>query len=126
MKSLGSKGGIVIAAVFFITATLKPWQAVSQGAANVVTSVSAASFDKNALVAPESIVAAFGTDLATTVLSATTQPLPTSLAGTTVKVKDSANVERLAQLFFVSPGQVNYMYMARQSVYPRHTQTIWV
>jgi uncharacterized protein (TIGR03437 family) len=34
--------------------------------------------------------------------------LPTSLAGTTVKVRDSQGVERPAPLFFVSPLQVNY------------------
>jgi len=31
------------------------------------------------------------------------------LAGTTVKVRDSLGVERNAPLFFVSPGQVNYL-----------------
>jgi uncharacterized protein (TIGR03437 family) len=35
--------------------------------------------------------------------------LPTDLAGTTVKVKDSLGTERLSQLIFVSPGQVNYI-----------------
>jgi uncharacterized protein (TIGR03437 family) len=30
------------------------------------------------------------------------------LGGTTVKITDSAGIERLAPLFFVSPGQVNY------------------
>src|SRR5439155_1006508 len=30
------------------------------------------------------------------------------IAGTTVKVRDSAGTERLAPLFFVSPTQVNY------------------
>ncbi len=69
--------------------------------------VSAASFFGPSL-ASESIVAAFGTSLATTVEVATSLPLPVSLAGTTVKVKDSAGVERLAPLFFVSPAQVNY------------------
>jgi uncharacterized protein (TIGR03437 family) len=35
-------------------------------------------------------------------------PLPGELAGTTVKVRDSAGVERSAPLFFVSPNQINY------------------
>jgi uncharacterized protein (TIGR03437 family) len=68
--------------------------------------VSAASFSGSS-VAPESIVAAFGTRLATGTQAATAFPLPTQLAGTQVMVKDSAGVERLAPLFFVSPGQVN-------------------
>jgi uncharacterized protein (TIGR03437 family) len=38
--------------------------------------------------------------------------LPTSLAGTTVRVKDSAGTERLAPLFFVAPEQVNYLLPA--------------
>lgn len=73
---------------------------------NPVTSVSAASFKQE--IAAESIVAAFGVSLATATAGATTQPLPTSLAGTTVKVRDNAGAERLAPLFFVTPNQVNY------------------
>ncbi|MGH9936848.1 MAG: hypothetical protein ACREAM_11420, partial [Blastocatellia bacterium] len=73
-----------------------------------VASVSAASF-AGAALASESIVAAFGQSLATRVESANTLPLPTTLAGTTVKVKDSAGVERAAPLFFVSPGQINFL-----------------
>ncbi len=72
-----------------------------------VTTVSAASFTSASLAA-ESIVAAFGTALATSVQIASSLPLPTSLAGTTVNVKDSAGVERLAPLFFVAPSQINY------------------
>ncbi len=78
---------------------------------NVVASVSAASFSADALAA-SSIVAAFGTKLATGSASSTAQPLPTTLAGTTVKVRDSASFERLAPLFFVSPGQINYLVPA--------------
>lgn len=73
----------------------------------VVTSVSAASFQGQEL-AQESIIAAFGINLATKVEIATATPLPTTLAGTTVKVRDSAGVERNAPLFFVAPSQVNY------------------
>lgn len=73
-----------------------------------VASVSAASFLGQAL-SSESIVAAFGTNLATSLQVANTTPLPTNLAGTTVKVRDSAGVERLSPLFFVAPTQVNYL-----------------
>jgi uncharacterized protein (TIGR03437 family) len=73
-----------------------------------VASVSAASFTGTAL-ASESIVAAFGQSLATRVEVANTLPLPTTLAGTMVKVKDSAGVERAAPLFFVAPGQINFL-----------------
>ncbi len=71
-----------------------------------VTTVSAASFSGPTL-ARESIAAAFGSNLATTTQSASTIPLPTSLAGTTVRVRDSAGAERLASLFFVAPTQIN-------------------
>jgi uncharacterized protein (TIGR03437 family) len=72
-----------------------------------VTTVSAASF-RGAELAQESIVAAFGVNLATKVEVASATPLPTTLAGTTVKVKDSAGTERLSPLFFVAPTQINY------------------
>ncbi len=72
-----------------------------------IANVSSASYTGNEL-APDSIVAAFGEGLSNATQAATTTPLPTTLAGTTVKVKDSAGVERLAPLFFVSSTQVNY------------------
>ncbi len=84
-----------------------------------LASVSAASF-LGAELAAESIVAAFGQNLATTTQVAPGLPLPIELAGTTAKVRDSAGVVRLAgvlnaasaerpaALFFVAPTQVNY------------------
>ncbi len=80
---------------------------VYPGAPSAVTSVSAASYS-GASLAPEAIVAAFGSNLATATTAALTLPLPTMLAGTTVKARDGAGTERLAPLFFVSPTQVNY------------------
>lgn len=72
-----------------------------------VASVQAASFTGPAL-ASESIVAAFGVNLATTIQAASALPLPTSLGGASVRVRDSAGVERFAPLFYVSPSQINY------------------
>jgi uncharacterized protein (TIGR03437 family) len=75
-----------------------------------VISVSAASYAGGAVpLAPNSIIAAFGTQLARATEAATTQPLPTTLAGTTVRITDSAGTERLAPLFFVSAFQINYL-----------------
>jgi uncharacterized protein (TIGR03437 family) len=62
-----------------------------------------------AAVASEAIVSAFGAALATASEAASSLPLPTTLAGTTIKVRDSRGVERLAPLFYVSPTQVNYL-----------------
>ncbi len=73
-----------------------------------VVSVSAANF-RGPVLARDSIVAAFGASLATTTQVITTPTLPTSLGGTSVKVRDSSGNEHLAPLFFVSPTQVNYL-----------------
>ncbi|MEP7340802.1 MAG: hypothetical protein ABI977_23935, partial [Acidobacteriota bacterium] len=73
-----------------------------------VSSVSAASFMGDAL-AGELIAAAFGTNLATGAQVATTVPLPVTLGGTTVRVRDAAGTERLAPLFAVTPAQVNFL-----------------
>jgi len=50
---------------------------------------------------------------------AATVPLPTTLAGTTVRVRDSAGVERLGPLFFVSAGQINYQLPPGRRPEPR-------
>jgi uncharacterized protein (TIGR03437 family) len=72
-----------------------------------LANVSGASF-RGAALASESIVTAFGTGLATTSEQATSIPLPTSLGGTTIRVRDSAGIERPAPLFFVAPMQMSY------------------
>jgi uncharacterized protein (TIGR03437 family) len=79
--------------------------------AQPLVTVSAASFSRSAL-AIESIAAAFGSSLATRIEAASALPLPTQIAGTTVRISDSSGIERLAPLFFVSPQQVNYQLPA--------------
>lgn len=76
-----------------------------------VTNVSAASYTAVPLAA-EAITSAFGTSLATNTQVASTTPLPTTLGGTRVQVRDSVGDERLAPLFFVSPTQINYLLPA--------------
>ncbi len=71
-------------------------------AQNAVTVVSAASFEPSGL-APCSIAAGFGVQLATTTAIADKTPLPTDIAGTKVEVNGVP-----AGLFFVSPNQVNF------------------
>jgi len=68
---------------------------------------SAASYS-TAAVAPESIVATFGLNLAAGVSQASQLPLPMNLGGVTIKVRDAGGVERTAPLFFVSPAQLNF------------------
>jgi uncharacterized protein (TIGR03437 family) len=72
-----------------------------------IAPVSAASF-VGASLAPEEISAIFGANLASGTEIAQTVPLPTSLLGASVKVRDRAGTERAAGLFFVSPGQINF------------------
>ncbi len=76
-------------------------------APNAVAAVSAASFN-GAELSSEAIVAGFGSGLTSATASASGLPLPTNLAGVSLRVKDSANVERNAPLFFVSPTQINF------------------
>ncbi len=64
--------------------------------------------DYSPRVAPESLAVAFGSDLANATAVASTNPLPTSLAGTSIAILDSAGTTRLAPLSYVSPGQVNF------------------
>ncbi|MFM8395829.1 MAG: DUF1566 domain-containing protein, partial [Acidobacteriota bacterium] len=73
----------------------------------MVTGVSAASYSSSA-IGVESIVALFGAGLTTGSASAVTTPLPTDLAGATVRVVDSLGIARLAPLFYVSPTQINF------------------
>lgn len=73
-----------------------------------VTSVSSASF-LGPVLAPDSIASAFGDGLATATASASSTPLPTTLAGSTLRITDSVGVERSAGLFFVSPRQINFL-----------------
>lgn len=74
--------------------------------------VNGASFLAGAAVAPDTIASVFGVNLASTTTNATVgQPLPTSLGGISVEVNNVA-----AQLFFVSPGQINYLIPAGTSV----------
>ncbi len=59
-------------------------------------------------LAPGSVVAAIGSNLAAQTAQAT-GALPMVLGGAAVSVTDSAGVARAAQLYYVSPGQVNYV-----------------
>jgi uncharacterized protein (TIGR03437 family) len=78
-----------------------------------MTTTSAASFLPS-LLAPNAIMTEFGNNLTTGTASPTgdASSLPTVLANTTVTVQDSKGVARLAQLFYVSPTQINYLVPA--------------
>ena len=77
--------------------------------------VSAASFLPGA--APAAIMSLFGVNLAGSTEVASEVPLPTSLAGTTVRVTAAPVIGQVSQiirgalapLFFTSPGQINFL-----------------
>lgn len=91
--------------------TARLGSAANAGACAALAATSAASFRADDL-ASEAIAAIFGASLATTTQSATSTPLPTSLANTSVRFRDSAGGDRLAPLFFVSPTQINFQVPA--------------
>jgi uncharacterized protein (TIGR03437 family) len=75
----------------------------------VAMPVSAASF-RGPQLAPASLAAAFGLNLATSTQSAQPdRPLPTVLAGVSVRVVDAMETSRLSPLIFVSPTQINFL-----------------
>lgn len=75
-----------------------------------LAALSAASFKTS--LAPASIGSAFGKLLAASTATNTSASLPVTLNGSSLKVRDSACVERLAPLFFVSPTQINFLLPA--------------
>jgi len=76
------------------------------------TSASAASFAQTSALTANGIAAGFGADLVANTVFATALPLPTSLDGAEVIVKDADNQTRNAGLFVVTPLQVNYLVPA--------------
>ena len=101
----GSGAGSQLTAIG--TKVAQAYSAIAAGGPGTVTSVSSADGVITTLAA-EAIASGYGPNLATTVQQATTLPLPTNIAGTSITVKDAGGVVRQAELFFVSPTQVNY------------------
>jgi len=84
--------------------------------ATTFTNVSSASFEPGPIT-PGSLVTTsslFGAVLATD--ATTTAVWPTTLAGSTVTVKDLAGTSRLAELLYASPGQINFRAQAESAL----------
>jgi uncharacterized protein (TIGR03437 family) len=64
--------------------------------------------DFSPFVAAESLATALGSNLATATASANTNPLPITLAGSTITLTDSLGNVRQAPLMYASPGQINF------------------
>jgi uncharacterized protein (TIGR03437 family) len=84
----------------FQASTSNLWPAIVN-AGNVLT----------ASLAPEEIATIYGANLASSTAAATL-PLTTSLGGASVTVTDSTGVSRPALLYYVSPGQINFVVPA--------------
>lgn len=107
--SLRQLCGLVIICGMLLGLGLNVFEGAAAAQSNSLALVSAASFRTDS-IAPETIVAAFGSGLATQNATGNdTDPntagvqLPTTLAGTSVRVNG-----QLAGIFFVSAGQVNF------------------
>jgi uncharacterized protein (TIGR03437 family) len=62
-------------------------------------------------LAPDEIAVIYGANLANATVTAAL-PLPTSLAGASVTVTDSAGASRLALLYYAAPNQINFVVPA--------------
>ncbi len=118
VKDAGATAGLAVTPVFQMTVF-----GTAASAPSTVASVSAASF-VSGLVAPESIVTGFGTNLAPSIEVAQSVPLPEALAGVSVSIRDVLGTERFAPLFFVSPTQINYLIPAGSAT-GEATVAIW-
>src|SRR5262249_50537633 len=98
---------LVVGGTSLFAGTLSGGVFITDPFAGLIATVSAASFSRTE-VAPESIASTFGASLSDISATAMTLPLPTTLAGTSVKIQDASAQEILAPLFFVSPGQINF------------------
>ena len=102
----GGSGRIENAGIDYI---LPYWMARYYGVlkADTLRVVSAAS--GASALAPGAIASVLGTNLANSTESSRTQPPPQTVGGVSVIVKDSAGVSRPAAIYFVSPGQINFV-----------------
>ena len=83
------------------------WMARAYGLGAAFRVQSAAA--NSSTVAPNSIASIFGSNLAAQTAQATTTPLPVTLGGIAVMVRDSTGTLRNAPLYYVSPGQINFI-----------------
>jgi len=100
----GQSGTIERAGIDYI---LPYWMARYYSVVSSATVQSAAS--SVATVAPGSIASIYGSNLAAAIKQAGMQPLPESLGGVSLSVRDAAGTVRAASLLYVSPAQINFI-----------------
>lgn len=101
-NAANGNGANTVDYIYVTNASMNPAVTLPQ-----VTAVSSASF--LGTLSADSIASAFGPGLASATQIASSQPLPTVLGDTRIKVKDNLGVERDAGLFAASAGQVNFL-----------------
>jgi uncharacterized protein (TIGR03437 family) len=102
--AVGGAGIIESAGIDYI---LPYWMARYYGLQESIVVQSAAA--PVGVVAPDSLGSIFGANLAPTTQQASSQPLPFSLGGISLTVKDSAGTSASAPLLYVSPTQINFL-----------------
>ena len=75
---------------------------------SVAAFVNSASFQPGP-VAPQELVTAFGSGFASQAITAPGQPLPPTLGDTAITITDSRGAVSVAPLYYVSPGQANFL-----------------
>jgi uncharacterized protein (TIGR03437 family) len=100
-----ASAGHPIRAVYSGTANFEPNTSSPIGIPVALNSAGAASPG----IAPEEIVSLYGWSMTDSTVQAATVPLPISLDGYRVTVSDSAGGARTAELYLVSPGQINFV-----------------
>ncbi|MDQ6663491.1 MAG: hypothetical protein M3Z23_03760 [Acidobacteriota bacterium] len=97
------------------------WMARFYGTVQSLTVQSSATV--GSAIAPDSLASIYGPNGAAQTQQASTQPLPTSLGGVTVTIRDAAGVDRGAPLIYVSPGQINFVVPAGPRPASRRSQS---
>jgi len=115
VETLFPAARLALLAIAIASSAIFVRQSAAMRPQNALAVVSAASYKGESLAA-EQIAVAFGSNLADGIVVANSVPLPTSLGGTSVKVRDSMNVERAAPLFFISPTQINFQIPAGTAI----------
>ena len=88
--------------------------ACSAGVGSDLIGVSAAS--GSPFAAPGSIVSVFGANLSAAAATAAVPPLPTSVAGMTLQVRDANGIHLNAPLAYVSAAQINFVMPANAAM----------
>lgn len=112
--AVGEDGALYIAHSFRLVRKVLP-HGSTQPTLTASGIVNAASYAGGA-VAPNQIVSLFGLNLAPEVAVAQSTPLPTSLAGVTVELIDSAGRSHALPLIFVAPNQINCLLAAEAAL----------